>query len=87
MTHFLATDDNPDGHGLEDILGMIRGDLIKRAALIVDDERPEARKVLANDVAIMALLSDCLGLAEESSAILKRSFGPSRSGQHRIGAG
>lgn len=86
MTHFLATEDNPDGGRLEDVLAMVQGDLVKRAALIVDDDRPEARKVLANDVKIMAMLSDCLALAEESSTILTKAFGPSQAGTPRIGS-
>ncbi|HJM92797.1 MAG: histidine kinase [Alphaproteobacteria bacterium] len=86
MTHFLTTDDNPDGHNLEDVLAMARSDLVKRAVLIADDNRQEARQVLANDVKIMAMLSDSLALVEESTALLNRAFGPSRAGQHRIGS-
>jgi len=85
MTHFLTTDDNPDGHNLEDVLAMMRSDLVKRAVLIADDNRQEARQVLANDVKIMAMLSDSLALAEENTALLNRAFGPSRADQHRIG--
>ena len=55
MTHFLVTDDNTDGHQLEDVLAMVRSDLVKRAALIADDDRQEARQVLANDIKIMAM--------------------------------
>jgi hypothetical protein len=87
MTHFLVNDDNPDGHQLEDVLAMVRSDLVKRAALIADDERQEARKVLANDISIMAMLSECVALAEESTTLLNRAFGPSRAGQPRIGSG
>mgnify|MGYP007063596865 FL=1 len=85
MTHFLTTDDNPDGHNLEDVLAMADTALVKRAVLIADDNRQEARQVLANDVKIMAMLSDSLALAEESTALLNRAFGPSRADQHRIG--
>ncbi|MDP6832740.1 MAG: histidine kinase [Alphaproteobacteria bacterium] len=87
MTHFLVNDDNPDGHQLEDVLAMVQSDLVKRAALIADDERQEARKVLANDISIMAMLSECVALAEESTTLLNRAFGPSRAGQPRIGSG
>ncbi len=85
MTHFLVTDDKPDGHTLEGILAMLRGDIIKRAALIVDDDRPEARKVLANNVQIMSMLTECIDLAEENTAVLIKAFGPSRDGKPRIG--
>ncbi len=87
MTHFLITDDNANGHQLEDVLAMVRSDLVKRAALIADDDRQEARKVLANDIKIMAMLSEGVALAEESTALLNRAFGPSRAGKPRIGAG
>jgi hypothetical protein len=86
MTHFLVTDDKPDGHRLEEILAMVRGDLIKRAVLIVDDDRPEARKVLANNVQIMSMLTECIALADENTAVLGKAFGPSRSGKPRIGS-
>jgi len=85
MTHFLMTDDKPDGHTLEGILAMIRGDMIKRAALIIEDDRPEARKVLANNVQIMSMLTECMALAEENTAVLTKAFGPGREGQPRIG--
>lgn len=87
MTHFLVTEDNADGHQLEDVLAMVRSDLVKRAALIADDDRQEARSVLANDIRIMAMLSDCIALADESTTLLNRAFGPSRAGQPRIGGG
>jgi hypothetical protein len=87
MTHYLVTDENPDGQRLEDVLTMVRSDLIKRAALLVDDDRPEARKVLANNVQIMSMLGDCIAMAEENTSILDKSFGPSRAGKPRIGSG
>ena len=60
MTHFLATDEKPNGYKLEDILTLIRSDLIKRATKIVDDNRPEARHVLDNNIRILSLLSDAI---------------------------
>jgi hypothetical protein len=85
MTHFLPTAEDPDGHRLEDLLNALRRDLVVRMGKIVDDERPEARHVLSNDVRILTLLSECIDLAEDSSRVLARSFGPSRPGHHRIG--
>ncbi|MEQ8247943.1 MAG: histidine kinase [Alphaproteobacteria bacterium] len=85
MTHFLATDEKPDGYKLEDILTLIRSDLIKRATKIVDDNRPEARHVLDNNIRILSLLSDAIELASDSTKTLERSFGASTSGQPRIG--
>jgi len=85
MTHFLATEDKPDGHKLEDILALIRGDLIKRATKIVDDDRPEARHVLNNNIRILSLLTEAVDLATDSTKTLERSFGASTAGKPRIG--
>lgn len=85
MTHFLTTDENPDGHRLEDILSIIRADIIKRANKITDDNRPEARQVLQNNIKIMNLLTESILLAEDSSAILNKSFGQSGKDGPRIG--
>lgn len=85
MTHFLATAECPEGHRLEELLGAIRRDLVHRMGKIVDDERPEARQVLANDVRILVLLGESIALAEDNSRVLAKSFGPSRPGAHRIG--
>jgi hypothetical protein len=85
MTHFLSTDENPDGYKLEDILSIIRQDIITRAGKISGDKRPEARQVLANNMHILLKITECIELAENSTHILDRSFG-----QHgdapRIGA-
>ncbi len=85
MTHFLITDDNPEGHRLEDILAMIRKDMILRATKIVDDHRPEARQVLENNVKILQLLTECINIADESTRLLDKQLGPSQPGQPRIG--
>ena len=85
MTHLLVTDDKPDGHTLEGILAMVRGDMIKRAAIIVDDDRYDTRKVLADNVQIMPMLTECIALAEENAAVLTKVFGLSRKGEPRIG--
>lgn len=88
MTRFLISDENPGGYKLEDILSAIRRDVILRCTKIVDDQRPEARDVLGNNMRILTLISDAIELAEESSQILDRSFGPSQAddgGPPRIG--
>ena len=85
MTHFLSTDDNPDGYKLEDILSIIRQDIIMRAGKIAGDNRPEARQVVANNVRILQKITDCIELAEDSTQILNRSFGKSGK-KPRIGA-
>ena len=85
MTHFLATDEKPDGYKLEDILSVIRADIIKRAQKLLDDQKPEAREVLKNNIKILNLLSECIDVAEDSTALLHHSFGPSTSAEPRIG--
>ena len=85
MTHFLSTDENPDGYKLEDILSIVRQDVIARAGKIAGDKRPEARQVLANNMHILQKLTECIDLAESSTQILDRSFGQSGD-EPRIGA-
>ena len=85
MTQFLKTDENPNGYRLEDILAVIRKDIVKRANKIIDDERIEARQVLENNIKILNLISECIAIAESSSRILDKSFGPHQEGQPRIG--
>jgi len=85
MTHFLSTDDKPDGYKLEDILSIIRADIIKRATKITDDGRPEAIQVLENNIKILSLMTECINIAESSTTLLNKSFGPARDGQPRIG--
>ncbi len=88
MTHFLSSDRRPDGFKLEDILTTIRKDVIYRCEKIADDRRPEARKVLDNNIKVLGLLSEAIHLAEDSTKVLDKSFGPSQSlygGGPRIG--
>lgn len=85
MTHFLVTDDNPDGYKLEDMLKIIRKDIFLRTNRILEDDRPEAQTVMNNNVKILGLLSEAIAVAENSTDLLQKSFGPSRSGKPRIG--
>lgn len=85
MTHFLKTEEKPDGFKLEEILSIIRADIIKRAGKITDDHRPEAIKVLENNIKILGLLTECINTAEDSTNLLLRAFGPSVEGEPRIG--
>ncbi len=85
MTHFLATDENPDGQKLESILAILRADVVKRADKITGDDRPEARRVLENNIRILGLLTECINLAEDSTAVLNKSFGQSNKAGPRIG--
>lgn len=85
MTHFLMTDDNPEGYKLEDILALIRRDIILRATKIVDDPKPQAKQVLDNNIRILGLLGECIGIAESSTKTLDKEFGPAVKGKPRIG--
>ncbi len=87
MTHFLVSDTNPDGSRLEDILRVIRNDILIRCTKISDDTRPEAQSVLYNNVKILDLVSQSIALAESSTQILDKAFGPGeKNGSPRIGA-
>ena len=85
MTKFLISDANPDGLKLEDILIAIRKDILYRVSQIADDTRPEAKKVMENNVEILALITESINLAEASTQILRKSFGPSTEDERRIG--
>lgn len=87
MTKLLLSPDNPDGWKLEDIIDEIQNDIIRRTARIVDDNRPEARTVLHNNIEIMQLLTVCSEKAYDSTRVLN-TLGPSVSpngGAPRIG--
>ena len=85
MTQFLVTDENPSGYKLEDILTIIRKDMIVRATKIVDDDRVQARQVLENNIKILSLLTECIKTAEDSTHLLDKAFGPHKDGEPRIG--
>jgi hypothetical protein len=88
MTRFLVSDENPTGYKLEDILTVIRADVLRRAAKIALDERAEAQHVLANNMEVLTCLTRAIELAKDSTRTLDKAFGPSRSaqgGEPRIG--
>ena len=86
MTHFLVSETSPQGDKLEDILMTIRKEVLARCTKIVDDRAPEAKRVLSNNVKILNLLGDAIGMAEDSTATLDRSFGrPNPGDPPRIG--
>tara|TARA_B100000315_G_scaffold186829_1_gene176361 strand:- start:13351 stop:13623 length:273 start_codon:yes stop_codon:yes gene_type:complete len=88
MTKFLISDDNTDGYKLEDILMAVRKDMLARCDKVVDDHRTEALHVMNNNMKILGLLSESINLATDSTNVLNRAFGPSKSadgGEPRIG--
>lgn len=89
MTRFLVSEENPAGYKLEDILTVIRADVLKRCVKVALDERPEAQHVVANNVTILQHLTAAIELARESTRTLDKAFGPSKAhegGPPRIGA-
>ena len=86
MTHFLISDTNPESSRLEDILRVIRNDVLASCTKINQDLRPEAQQVLQNNIRILDFLSQSIVLAEDSTHILDKAFGPgSEDGAPRIG--
>jgi hypothetical protein len=86
MTHFLVSETKPEGYKLEDILMLVRNDVLKKATKIMDDRRPEAQAVLDHDLRILGLLNECIAHAENSTKILVKAFGEHVPGKPRIGA-
>jgi hypothetical protein len=86
MTHFLVTEEKPDGYRLEDILGLVRKDMLTRALKIADDKRAEAQHVMRNNMKILNLISEAITLAEDSTRVLDKAFGANaKGGPPRIG--
>ena len=83
-TTFLVTTETPDGWTLEDLLMEVQNDMLRRSQKITDDARPEARRVLDNNIEILGLLTRCIAKAQDSTSVLK-SLGPHVDGKPRIG--
>lgn len=84
-TTFLKTAENPNGWTIEDLLTVVQNDMIIRCQKIVGDTRPEARVVLNNNIEILDHLTKCIAMAQESTKVLNRAFGPHKEGEPRIG--
>lgn len=88
MSRYLLSEENPQGSRLEDLLRLIRDDVLVRCTKISGDTRPEAQSVLHNNIQVLVHLSDAIALAEDSTRILDKAFGPSAAeigGPPRIG--
>jgi hypothetical protein len=87
MTRFLVSDENPTGYKLEDILTVIRADILKRCNKIALDDRAEAQHVLANNMEVLQHVTKAIELAKDSTRTLDKAFGPSQApkGPPRIG--
>ena len=75
MTKLLVSDDNPNGAKLEDVLRVVRNDIIARCHLSVAVHERETEKVVANNMRILNLLTECIDLAETSTDILVQAYG------------
>ncbi len=75
MTKLLVSDDNPNGAKLEDILRILRNDIIARCNVSVATHERETEKVVANNMRILNLLTECIDLAEVSTDILVQAYG------------
>ncbi|MBT3557862.1 MAG: histidine kinase [Rhodospirillales bacterium] len=75
MTKMLISDTNPTGLRLEDALRTIRNDILVRCSNMSNDGREQAEHVLANNMHILPILSEAIAIAEDSTAVLGRSFG------------
>lgn len=88
MTRFLVSDENPTGYKLEEILLLLRADVLTRIDKIALDERPEALAVFGNNVLVLDHLTKAIDLARENTRILDKAFGHKAvGGPPRIGAG
>jgi len=88
MTRFLVSEENPGGYRLEDILTVIRADVLKRCSKVALDERPEAQHVVTNNMDVLVHLTKAIEIAKDSTRTLDKAFGPSRAadgGPPRIG--
>lgn len=79
---YMTTDAAPKVHRLDEILLIVRDDLLNRTHKLADDHRPEAKHVMRNNVRILNLLTEAIGLAQDSSKLLSRSFGPPLGKRH-----
>lgn len=88
MTRYLVSEENPAGRKLEDILMELRADVLTRCTKISGDTRPEALHVMNNNIKVLEHISEAIELAQDSTRLLDRAFGPSQAekgGPPRIG--
>jgi hypothetical protein len=78
MTKLLVSKNNPNGHTLEAVFRMIRGDILKRCNDMQDDHNPEIQEVMANNMHILSLMEQIITHAENSTTIMHRIYGKSQ---------
>ena len=77
MTQMLVSTENPSGEKLEDLLRVVRADVIRRLAGYANDPRQQARDLVAANVKVLEHLSEAIRLAEGSTQMLEKAFGRS----------
>jgi hypothetical protein len=82
MEPYLVTETIPKAHRLDDILIILREDLLKRSRTLADSQLPEAKQVMKNNMKILDLLTQALVVAQNSNRLLNRSFGPPAGKRH-----
>ena len=75
MTKLLISSKNQEGYCLEDVLRVIRTDILERCLPMSEDSRQEAQHVVANNMRILTLISEAIEIAEESTEVLSRVYG------------
>lgn len=78
MTKLLISKDNPEGHTLEAVFRMIRGDILTRCVEMTDDTHLEVQQVMSNNMYILSLMEQIISHAEASSEVMQRIYGKSQ---------
>ena len=76
MEPYLVAETIPKAHRLDDILIILREDLVKRSRALADSHLQEAKQVMKNNMKVLELLTQAIDLAQDSNKLLNRSFGP-----------
>lgn len=82
MNPYLVTDTIPKAHRLDDILIVLREDLVRRSVALADNHLPEAKHVMGNNMKVLELLTKAIELTQDSNKLLNRSFGPPLGKRH-----
>lgn len=75
MTKLLISRENPTGYTLEQVIRLIRNDVLQRCLDMSEDPHPDVQEVISNNMHILALMEQIIAHAEGSSEVLKRRYG------------
>lgn len=84
----LMSAENPNGWKLEDLLAQLSYEITEKSMKLLEDERPQATMVAANNAEIVMLLSQAASAQHNSLRVLSQ-LGPDQGplGKPRIGIG